>query len=249
MRGWFPLSAFVVAGVLAWPAASPQAQGGPRTPWGDPDLQGTYTNTYEQGTPLERPEQFAGRTARGRVRRRAGADPAGDPEADDHGLRGADPRARPLVAGQPVPGAGQPGVVRRRSTRRAHSAADARGAAAQRRPRRGAQGQRARRSRLVDRSQPLRPLPDPRRARLDDAGHLRQLVGDRPGPGLRGDPQRDDPRGARDPARRPRPPRAGDHPGHGRRARALGRRHAGGRDHQLQGRAASIATPIPPGSS
>jgi len=34
----------------------------PRTPWGDPDLQGNYTNTYEQGTPLERPEQFAGRT-------------------------------------------------------------------------------------------------------------------------------------------------------------------------------------------
>jgi hypothetical protein len=55
------LGAFVVAGVLAWPAASPHAQSGPRTPWGDPDLQGTYTNTYEQGTPLERPEQFAGR--------------------------------------------------------------------------------------------------------------------------------------------------------------------------------------------
>jgi hypothetical protein len=33
----------------------------PRTPWGDPDLQGNYTNVYEDGTPLERPEQFAGR--------------------------------------------------------------------------------------------------------------------------------------------------------------------------------------------
>ena len=61
MRGWFPLSAFVVAGLLAWPVASPHAQGGPRTPGGDPDLQGPYTNTYEQGTPLERPEQFTGR--------------------------------------------------------------------------------------------------------------------------------------------------------------------------------------------
>ena len=30
-------------------------------PWGDPDIQGTYTNTYENGTPLERPDQFAGR--------------------------------------------------------------------------------------------------------------------------------------------------------------------------------------------
>jgi hypothetical protein len=33
----------------------------PRTPWGDPDLQGSYTNKYEQSTPLERPDQFAGR--------------------------------------------------------------------------------------------------------------------------------------------------------------------------------------------
>jgi hypothetical protein len=32
-----------------------------RTPWGDPDLQGTYTNKYEQSTPLERPAEFAGR--------------------------------------------------------------------------------------------------------------------------------------------------------------------------------------------
>jgi hypothetical protein len=32
-----------------------------RTPWGDPDLQGNYTNVYENGTPLERPDQFAGR--------------------------------------------------------------------------------------------------------------------------------------------------------------------------------------------
>ncbi len=33
----------------------------PRTPWGDPDFQGNYTNLYEAGTPLERPEQFAGK--------------------------------------------------------------------------------------------------------------------------------------------------------------------------------------------
>jgi hypothetical protein len=32
-----------------------------RTPWGDPDLQGEYTNKYEQGTPLERPAEFEGR--------------------------------------------------------------------------------------------------------------------------------------------------------------------------------------------
>ena len=33
-----------------------------RTAWGDPDLQGNYTNLYEDGTPLERPAQFEGRT-------------------------------------------------------------------------------------------------------------------------------------------------------------------------------------------
>ena len=33
----------------------------PKTPWGDPDLQGNYTNKYEQGTPFERPDEFAGR--------------------------------------------------------------------------------------------------------------------------------------------------------------------------------------------
>jgi hypothetical protein len=41
------------AGATSWTA--------PRTPWGDPDLQGNYTNTYENGTPLERPDEFAGR--------------------------------------------------------------------------------------------------------------------------------------------------------------------------------------------
>jgi hypothetical protein len=33
----------------------------PRTPWGDPDLQGIYTNSNEYATPLERPKEFAGR--------------------------------------------------------------------------------------------------------------------------------------------------------------------------------------------
>jgi hypothetical protein len=33
----------------------------PRTPWGDPDLQGTYTNKYEHQTPFERLPGFEGR--------------------------------------------------------------------------------------------------------------------------------------------------------------------------------------------
>jgi hypothetical protein len=51
------ISLFVCAAVA--PLAGQSAA--PRTPWGDPDIQGTYTNTYENGTPLERPDQFAGR--------------------------------------------------------------------------------------------------------------------------------------------------------------------------------------------
>ncbi len=33
----------------------------PRTPWGDPDLQGIYTNKDENGIPMERPSQFEGK--------------------------------------------------------------------------------------------------------------------------------------------------------------------------------------------
>ena len=33
----------------------------PKTAWGDPDLQGSFTNVSENGTPLERPDQFSGR--------------------------------------------------------------------------------------------------------------------------------------------------------------------------------------------
>ena len=32
-----------------------------KTPWGDPDLQGNYTNKYEYGTPFDRPKEFEGR--------------------------------------------------------------------------------------------------------------------------------------------------------------------------------------------
>ena len=34
----------------------------PRTPWGDPDLQGSYTNSSESGIPMEQPAEFAGRS-------------------------------------------------------------------------------------------------------------------------------------------------------------------------------------------
>jgi hypothetical protein len=50
---------------LAWPGVvfgqRTSSVSQPRTPWGDPDLQGYYTNKYEYGTPFEQPKEFAGR--------------------------------------------------------------------------------------------------------------------------------------------------------------------------------------------
>jgi len=46
------------------PASKPavKAYAPPKTLWGDPDIQGNYTNKYEQGTPFERPAEFDGKT-------------------------------------------------------------------------------------------------------------------------------------------------------------------------------------------
>jgi hypothetical protein len=54
----------IVFALLALSTTSAMAQTWtpPRTPWGDPDLQGNYSNKYEQGTPFERPAEFEGRT-------------------------------------------------------------------------------------------------------------------------------------------------------------------------------------------
>ena len=54
------------AGVAPQPSAKSSKQAGtryvpPRTSWGDPDLQGNFTNKYEQSTPFERPPEFDGR--------------------------------------------------------------------------------------------------------------------------------------------------------------------------------------------
>jgi hypothetical protein len=53
----------ILAAPIAAQKAAPHGQWtAPRTPWGDPDLQGVYTNEREIGVPMERPERFAGRT-------------------------------------------------------------------------------------------------------------------------------------------------------------------------------------------
>jgi hypothetical protein len=56
------LSLACAAAIISAASVPLLGQSAPKTPWGDPDLQGTYTNTYENGTPLERPDAFAGRT-------------------------------------------------------------------------------------------------------------------------------------------------------------------------------------------
>src|SRR5262252_4763354 len=40
---------------------APKTWTAPKTPWGDPDIQGWFSNLSENGTPLEKPAQFAGR--------------------------------------------------------------------------------------------------------------------------------------------------------------------------------------------
>ena len=52
---------FAAWSITSLPALMSAQGHAPRTPWGDPDLQGTYTNKYEQRTPFERPPEFAGR--------------------------------------------------------------------------------------------------------------------------------------------------------------------------------------------
>jgi hypothetical protein len=48
------------AGSTAKPAAARPAM--PKTPWGDPDIQGTWSSDDLRGVPVQRPEEFAGRS-------------------------------------------------------------------------------------------------------------------------------------------------------------------------------------------
>ena len=59
------LAASVLVQTLITAQSRPAAPGftPPRTPWGHPDLSGIYTNKDETNTPLERPDQFKGRSA------------------------------------------------------------------------------------------------------------------------------------------------------------------------------------------
>jgi hypothetical protein len=68
------MRSIIIAIVLAWTISSGHAQSAtqrppngtkafmpPSTPWGDPDLEGTYTDKDEMGIPMERPTEFEGK--------------------------------------------------------------------------------------------------------------------------------------------------------------------------------------------
>ena len=44
-----------------WSEGGGKGAAAPRTPWGDPDLQGTWSGDSAQAIPMQRPAQFAGR--------------------------------------------------------------------------------------------------------------------------------------------------------------------------------------------
>jgi hypothetical protein len=62
-RRLFALGGFAVLAGLVVAGATAQTPSGHafRTPWGDPDIQGVFTNDNELGVPFERPEQFGER--------------------------------------------------------------------------------------------------------------------------------------------------------------------------------------------
>ena len=64
MTTWTSLvgaTAIVAVAAIQVSAQGTSAYHTPRTPWGDPDLQGNYTNLSEAGTPMERPKEYDGR--------------------------------------------------------------------------------------------------------------------------------------------------------------------------------------------
>jgi hypothetical protein len=75
MRTLIPIGLLFLTGGGLWLQATPAAQdaprsrssagaryAAPRTPWGDPDLQGSYTNSDESLIPMERPDALTGKT-------------------------------------------------------------------------------------------------------------------------------------------------------------------------------------------
>src|SRR5688572_7852091 len=60
--GWLAVGGALLFAQASAHRAASSTYAPPRTPWGHPDLQGTYSNDDETGTPMARPAEFSGRT-------------------------------------------------------------------------------------------------------------------------------------------------------------------------------------------
>jgi hypothetical protein len=56
------LAAVCLSATVAAQSGKPAGYTPKKTAWGDPDIQGNYTNKYEQGTPFEKPADMDGKT-------------------------------------------------------------------------------------------------------------------------------------------------------------------------------------------
>ena len=202
----------VGAGIISVHAQNKDKWTPPRTPWGDPDLQGLWPGTESLGIPLQRDPKLGTRnelTEQEFENRLRQAQQAVDDMEAEFDLATADTSKAGQVgsATSPPPHWQERGTPSRQAslivdppdgrmpalTPQARARYDAIQAA---RKGRGPAG-------LVHRSQPLRPLHQSRGHRLRPAGDLQQRQPDHAGPRLRRHPQRDDSRDAHRAARWP----------------------------------------------
>ena len=107
------IGALAVIGLLSTsPSAQNTTWSAPRTPWGDPDIQGVFTTDDELGVPFERPEamgerevvtdaEFADRQAQAARQAVADAEEFARPAAGGRGGGGVGPPGHWLERGQP----------------------------------------------------------------------------------------------------------------------------------------------------
>ncbi len=197
----------------------------PRTPWGEPDLQGVWSSDDTEGIPRERPKDLGHHA----LSDRSGV--CGPAEARQ-GRCGAARERRLRHLPQRLRHPRLPAdLADRGSAGRQHAGLHAGSPQAA-----GVARPRHLRRRAVQHLRGLhavRPLHHPRRRRVGTAGDLRERQPHRAGPGHGRVQRRDDPRHARLLHRRPAAHLPRHPPVPGRRARAVGGRRAGGRHHQL----------------
>ena len=183
-------------------SGSPAAYQPPRTPWGDPDLQGVWPTTDFLGTPFQRPAEFGTRNTLTEAEFAARAEQARkqlDTDNAEFEVETADTSNAGEVGSATSP---PPHWLERgKATRQASFVVDPpdgrvpalTAAGRQRLAALQEAAARARTRRLVGRPEPVGPLPDPRPDRVDPADGLQRRQRDHPGARLRGAAQRDDP--------------------------------------------------------